>query len=79
MNNEEAYTFLTAQKNKTMTSIASEFIVLKNLLYRVLTVFSSTGLTVIPSEFKSHLIEIHTCLGAILRVYDSSKEWIQKN
>ncbi|KAI6661186.1 Dna-mediated transposase [Oopsacas minuta] len=30
-------------------------------------------LTVIPSEFKSHIIEIHTCLGAILRVYNSSR------
>ena len=30
-------------------------------------------LTVIPPEFKSHIIEIHTCLGAILRVYNSSK------
>ena len=27
----------------------------------------------IPPEFKSHIIEIHTCLGAILRVYNSSK------
>ncbi|KAI6653775.1 hypothetical protein LOD99_3279 [Oopsacas minuta] len=30
-------------------------------------------LTVIPSEFESHIIEIHTCLGAILRVYNSSR------
>ncbi|KAI6660554.1 hypothetical protein LOD99_14138 [Oopsacas minuta] len=30
-------------------------------------------LTVIPSEFKSHIIEIHTCLGAILRVYNSCR------
>ncbi|KAI6648785.1 hypothetical protein LOD99_7048 [Oopsacas minuta] len=31
MNNEDAYTFLTAQKNKTITSLASSFIVLNNL------------------------------------------------
>ncbi|KAI6659636.1 hypothetical protein LOD99_14559 [Oopsacas minuta] len=31
MNNEDAYTFLTAQKNKTVTSLASSFIVLNNL------------------------------------------------
>ncbi|KAI6661839.1 hypothetical protein LOD99_9791 [Oopsacas minuta] len=36
-----------------------------DFLYRVLTV--------IPPEFKSHIIEIHTCLGAILRVYNSSR------
>ena len=30
-------------------------------------------LTVIPSEFKPHIIEIHTCLGAILRIYNCSK------
>ncbi|KAI6647528.1 hypothetical protein LOD99_8794 [Oopsacas minuta] len=30
-------------------------------------------LTVTPSEFKPHRIEIHTCLGAILRIYNSSR------
>ena len=30
-------------------------------------------LTVIPSKFKPNIIEIHTCLGAILRIYNSSK------
>ena len=31
MNNKEAYTFFTAQKNKTISSIAFEFVVLNSL------------------------------------------------